>query len=311
MLFLPGRAALPSRRLRTVAQELTMSEHLLIPYGPTSFSQGRMDFTWEELSAEERAQAYADWAAGRGLIGGDPYRRPGSHLLPPWGMDRPFFRALALDDRRGSNGAVLHALLASSMPLEIEVGFGRGDFLLDRVQRHPDRLFIGYETKIKATRLMLARAERLAGVARKGDGERAGGGVALRFSSLVPPPHLWLSDDDARFNLPRVIDDSRVDIFHILFPDPWWKNEHRVKRLFSPPFVDLLAAKVRPGGVLHFKSDVQEYGELVRYLVENHPGFAPHDPSLAAVLGSVAPTHREHWCRRHGKPVWAYYFVRR
>ena len=71
---------------------------------------------------------------------------------------------------------------------------------------------------------------------------------------------LWLSDDDARFNLPRVVADGRVDIFHILFPDPWWKTQHIDKRLFSPPFVDLLAAKLRPGGLLHFKSDVQEYG---------------------------------------------------
>ena len=275
-----------------------------------------MDFTWEELTDEERAQAYADWEAGKGLIGGDPRKRPGSHLLPPWGIDQPFFRALALDDTRGSNGAVLRGLLTSDLPLEIEVGFGRGDFLLDRAQRHPDRLFIGYETKTKATRLMLARVERLA-VERGGEGEtgkggeRAGEGAAPRPSPLAPPPHLWLSDDDARFNLPRIVDDGRVDIFHVLFPDPWWKNEHKVKRLFSPPFVDLLAAKLRPGGVLHFKSDVQEYGELVRYLVENHPAFAVHDPALAVLIGESVPTHREHWCRRHGKPVWAYYFARR
>ncbi len=290
-----------------------MSEHSPIPYSPTSFSQGRMDFTWEELTDAERAQAYADWEAGKGLIGGDPHRRPGSHLLPPWGIDRPFFRALALDDERGWNGAALRALLASHRPLEIEIGFGRGDFLLDRAQRHPHRLFIGYETKTKATRLMLARIEQLAQGRRAGDGqaERAGRDVALHPSPLAAHPSLWISDDDARFGLPRAIGDGRVAIFHVLFPDPWWKNEHRVKRLFSPPFVDLLAAKVCPGGMLHFKSDVQEYGELVRYLVENHPAFAAHDPALAASIGESVPTHREHWCRRHGKPVWAYYFARR
>ena len=272
-----------------------------------------MDFTWEELTDEERAQAYADWEAGKGLIGGDPRKRPGSHLLPPWGVDQPFFRALALDDARGRNGAALRALLASDCPLEIEVGFGRGDFLLDRAERHPDRLFIGYETKTKATRLMLARVERLAAMEREGEGERGRQGEGERVAPRPSPlaPHLWLSDDDARFNLPRVIDDGRVELFHILFPDPWWKNEHKVRRLFSPPFVDLLAAKLRPGGLLHFKSDVAEYGELVRYLVENHPAFAASDPALAATIGDAVPTHREHWCRRHGKPVWAYYFARR
>jgi hypothetical protein len=121
-----------------------------------------MDFAWEELTDAERAQAYADWEAGKGLIGGSPLQRPGSHLLPVWGIDLPFFRTLALADDRGRNGVTLRAQLASSKPLEVEIGFGRGDFLLDRAQRHPDRLFFGYETKTKATRLMLTRIERQA-----------------------------------------------------------------------------------------------------------------------------------------------------
>jgi tRNA (guanine-N7-)-methyltransferase len=262
-----------------------------LTYNPTSFSQGRMDFAWEELSEQDRMHAYADWEAGKGLIGGDPRQRPGSHLLPVWGIDRPFFRALALTDSRGDNGAHLGELLASSRALEIEIGYGRGDFLLDRALRHPDRFLIGYETKTKATRLMLQRVER------------------LQQQAATQHAPLWLSDDDARFNLPRAIPHGRVDIFHILFPDPWWKTQHIVKRLFSPPFVDLLAAKLRPGGLLHFKSDVQEYGELVRYLVEGHGGFAPHDPGLMERIGPFVPTHREHWSRVHGKPVYAYYFA--
>lgn len=257
-----------------------------LDYAPTSFSQGRMDFAWEELSEEEHAQADADWQAGKGLIGGDPRLRPGSDLLPVWGMNQPFFRALALDDRRGDNGAVLRAALAGSQPLEIEIGFGRGDFLLDRARQHPDRLLIGYETKTRATRLMLQRIQRL---------------------QLA---NLWVSDDDARFNLPRTVPDGRVDVVHVLFPDPWWKSQHKVKRLFSPPFVALLAARLRLGGLLHFKSDVREYGELVRYLVAQHSAFADHDPSLGERIGPYAMTHREHWCERHGKPVHTWYFLR-
>lgn len=256
-------------------------------YNPTSFSQGRMDFTWEALSDEERAQAYADWEAGRGLIGGDPHRRPGSDRLPPWGLNRPFFRALALDDERGSNGQRLRAALDGDAQAEVEIGFGRGDFLLDRAARFPQRLLIGIETKTKATRLMLDRAERLG------------------------HEKLWLSDDDARFVLPRVVPAGRLTWVHILFPDPWWKDQHRVKRLMSPPFVDLLAAQIAPGGVLHFKSDVREYGELTQYLIEQHPAFRAHNPALAERLGPFVPTHREHWCRKNGKPVWAYFFERR
>lgn len=277
-----------------------------------------MDFTWEELTAAERAQAYADWEAGKGLIGGDPRMRPGSHLLPAWGVDRPFFRALALDDARGGNGAALRAWLASPAPLEIEIGFGRGDFLLDRAQQRPERLFIGYETKIKATRLMLARvAQLLAGNEASGQTPQSDTTTATEATApataaaSLAAANLWLSDDDARFSLARVIADHRAAAVHVLFPDPWWKHEHKIKRLFSPPFVDLLASKLRSGGLLHFKSDVAAYGELVRHLVEQHPAFMPHDPGLAAQLGTAAPTHREQWCLRQHKPVWVYYFARR
>lgn len=255
-------------------------------YHATTFSQGRMDFSWEELSEEARQAAYDAWQAGKGLIGGNPHLRPNSHLLPDWGLDRPFFRALSMDDSRAANGETLRALLASDRPVEVEIGFGRGDFLLDRAKRHPDTLMLGYETKSKATRLMMQRIE--------------------RFSL----DNLWVSDDDVRFNLPLVVDEGRLDAVHILFPDPWWKPQHHVKRLFSPPFVDLLASKLHSGALLHFKSDVQEYGELVRYLVEGHGAFMAHAPTLAARVGDYALTHREAWCKRNQRPVFAYYFVR-
>ncbi len=259
----------------------------LLDYHPASFSQGRMDFEWEELTEEKIRQAYMDWEAGKGLIGGDPRRRPGADRLPEWGLNQPFFRALALDDPRGDNGRRLREELASARPLEVEIGFGRGDFLLDRARRYPERLFIGYETKTKAARLFLRRIQRF------------------------EIHNIWVSDDDCRFNMPRLLPDGRVDAFHVLFPDPWWKPQHRVKRLFSPPSVDLLATKLRPGGLLHFKSDVKEYSEYVAYLIQRHGGFHAHNPALAERIGEFAPTHREFWCITHGRPVYAFYVERR
>lgn len=259
----------------------------ILNYHATSFSQGRMDFAWEELGEEERQALYADWQAGKGLIGGHPKHRPGYDRLPAWGLNQTFFRAFALDDGRGWNGERLRGALAGDQPLEVEIGFGRGDFLLDRARRHPDRLFAGYEVRTRSVRLLLNRAARL--------------GL----------DNLWLSDDDARVNLPAVIADGRIDMVHVLFPDPWWKEQHKIRRLFAPPFVDLLAAKIRPGGLLHFKSDVEGYNDLVRYLVGAHAAFSAHNPALADRVGPHLPTHREHWCRQQNLPVWASYFERK
>ncbi len=63
-----------------------------------------MDFAWEELSDEAHAQAYADWEAGKGLIGGDPRRRPGSRAAAGVGHRPPFLPRFCLDDPRGHNG---------------------------------------------------------------------------------------------------------------------------------------------------------------------------------------------------------------
>ena len=268
-------------------QEIEHTASPLLDYHATSFSAGKMAFAWEEWTPEERQKAYANWAAGRGLIGGDPRHRPGAYTLPAWGIDQPFFRALALADSRGANQARLTTAFAEAQTLEIEIGYGRGDFLLDRARQHPASLFIGYETKTKATRLCLERIRRF------------------------QLENLWISDDDCRFNLPLLIPDGRVEIVHILFPDPWWKPQHKIKRLFSPPFVDLLATKLRSGGLLHFKSDVEEYGKMVCALIEASADFTAQDAALAARIGPHVPTHREHWCQQHGRPVFAYYFARR
>ncbi|MDE0140578.1 MAG: tRNA (guanosine(46)-N7)-methyltransferase TrmB [Caldilineaceae bacterium] len=246
-----------------------------------------MDFAWEELTPAQRARHYADWHAGKGLIGGDPRQRPNSDLLPSWAMGRSFVRALALDDCRAANGKRFRHQTAGPCPLEIEIGFGRGDFLLDRAARWPERWFVGFEVRTRAVRLALRRLEN------------------------QQLENLWLSDDDARVGLQQAIPDRRVDAVHVLFPDPWWKAQHKVKRLFSPPFVDLLAAKIRPGGYLHLKTDVEQYGGLVRHLLSHHPAFCDHRPELADRVGPYRPTHREHWCRENGKPVWTYHFFRR
>lgn len=258
-----------------------------LTYHSTSFSQGKMDFSWEALSEDERKKAYADWHAGKGLIGGSPQFIPNSDRLPDWALDRPFFRALSMTDVRSQTLPILQQALASTQTVEIEIGFGRGDFIMDRAARLPDRLFLGYEVKTKAARLCLKRVERQ--------------GIA----------NLWISDDDVRFSLPRVVPDRRISIVHVLFPDPWWKDQHRVKRLFSPPFVDLLAQKLTTGGLIFFRSDVQEYGELVRYLLQQQGEFSDHDEHQGDRIGEHAPTHREHWCAQHDKPVFSYYFVRR
>jgi tRNA (guanine-N7-)-methyltransferase len=54
---------------------------------------------------------------------------------------------------------------------------------------------------------------------------------------------------------------SSVDEVEILFPDPWHKKRHHKRRLIQAPFVQLLATRLRAGGLLHLATDWEPYAE--------------------------------------------------
>jgi len=72
---------------------------------------------------------------------------------------------------------------------------------------------------------------------------------------------------------------ARVQVF---FPDPWPKKRHHKRRLVQPPFVSLLASRLRPGAVLHCATDWEPYAEQMLDVLSREPllqntavGFAP------------------------------------
>ena len=240
------------------------------------YKVGPDEFTVDEARLQRALERYHE---GKGLIGGDPRKRPRwLHPLPP----EPA-RAFRLLQSSPEHIQRLKRFLTAA-PLEIEIGSGPGDFILDRAQKHPGRHFLAFEVKWKLVRDMTLRAQKR--------------GIE----------NLWVSDDDARFDLPRLLSPNSVDVFHILFPDPWWKPKHQARRLFTPPFVDALALLLKPGGVLRAATDVPGYADLMREVVEAHPDFLPHNPELAAQFADAAPTSRQAFCDKIGRPYQFFYF---
>ena len=48
---------------------------------------------------------------------------------------------------------------------------------------------------------------------------------------------------------------------HTYFPDPWWKARHKKRRVLSEVFLKDVHRVLRPAGVFHFWTDVEEYFE--------------------------------------------------
>jgi tRNA (guanine-N7-)-methyltransferase len=55
--------------------------------------------------------------------------------------------------------------------------------------------------------------------------------------------------------------DNSLDRVLLFFPDPWHKQRHHKRRLVQPPFIAAVAARLKPGGILHMATDWQDYAE--------------------------------------------------
>jgi tRNA (guanine-N7-)-methyltransferase len=171
-------------------------------------------------------------------------------------------------------------------PLEVEVGSGKGLFLETQTQQHPDRFFVGNELAFGYARLAafrMAKARVTNGIMVQGDGLKL-------FREWIP--------------------DETLDAVHVYFPDPWWKERHRKRRVMQPGFIADIQRTLKPGGRLHFWTDVEEYYETTCELLAEHsqlsgPVFVPEPP---AEHDRDYRTHFERRMRRNDHPVFRSYF---
>lgn len=140
-------------------------------------------------------------------------------------------------------------LLSGSGPWEVELGFGKGRFLLERASACRERRFLGIEIASPYYRLAAGRAERR----------------GLTNLVLIRGESLYL----LATALPRRF----AEAVHVYFPDPWPKSRHQKRRLFDAESIDLILDSLVAGGVLYFASDHPDYGPAVRELLLSHPGL--------------------------------------
>lgn len=132
---------------------------------------------------------------------------------------------------------------------EVEIGFGKGRYLLRRAQEDPDRRFLGIEVAGEYLGLFVERARR----------RRLANWMALR--------------GEAQYLISSVLPAGFAAALHVYFPDPWPKSRHHKRRLFDPETVDLVLGLLREGGHLYFATDFLDYGELVFELLSGYPGL--------------------------------------
>jgi tRNA (guanine-N7-)-methyltransferase len=175
----------------------------------------------------------------------------------------------------------LHAFIPGHGPLEIEIGPGRGAFLLERAAAAPEARLLAIEVRRKWATLVDQR--------------------------LAPTGRARVVCEDARIALARLGPDGSVARAYLHFPDPWWKKRHQKRLVLVDALLDELARLLVEGGELFVQTDVPARAEQYALRISSHRAFEPAgdtegSPELAHNPYG-ARSNREKRCEADGLPI--------
>jgi tRNA (guanine-N7-)-methyltransferase len=213
-------------------------------------------------------------------------------LWPKYGVDLTTCSSPTTDSASaalsGSAALDLDTVFGRPAPRTLEIGFGNGDNLVKVASAHPERDYLGVE------------------VHRPGIGRLM---LALEESQLT---NVKVICHDAVEVLTRHIAQRALDEVVILFPDPWPKKRHHKRRLVQSGFLELVAERLHPGGVLRMATDWQPYAEEMLAVAQANPklrNLATHGTYIPRPAERTA-TRFEKRGERLGHDVWDLAFRR-
>ncbi len=135
-------------------------------------------------------------------------------------------------------------IFGRSGPVQIEVGSGKGTFLLNQAGMQPDVDFLGIEWARKYWRYAVDRIGRW-------------GLTNVRIIRT-----------DAVDFIAEFVPDETIECFHIYFPDPWPKKRHHKRRFVSHANLEQLLRCLKAGGVIKIATDYAEYFEQIQQVLD-------------------------------------------
>lgn len=117
-----------------------------------------------------------------------------------------------------------------NLPIHIEIGMGKGQFLMKMAELHPDIHYIGIE---KYSSVLVRALEKI---------------------EENPLPNIHFIRMDAE-NITQVFEKGEVEQIYLNFSDPWPKDRHAKRRLTSRQFLERYDNILKDNGKIIFKTD--------------------------------------------------------
>ena len=199
----------------------------------------------EESSGETRARhprAVRSYVLRAGRVT-EGQQRALDELLPRFGVGP------------GGEPVSFSELFGNGRPVVMEIGFGNGEATWRMARAEPEVNFVGVEV------------------------HRPGVGRLLLKIEEHGLENIRIACEDAVELLQQRVEDASLDGVRIYFPDPWPKKRHHKRRMVQPAFVQLLARKIKPGGILHLATDWAPYAEHMLEVMQEAAEFENLSPS--------------------------------
>ena len=180
--------------------------------------------------------------------------------------------------------------LPEGRPVEVELGSAEAHFLMERAVEAPERSYVGVEIRREMAELANRECERR-GLAQ----------VRSVFANIS-------------VDLPRLFAPASISRFFINFPDPWFKQRQRKRRVVGEELVDQLVPLLSADGEVHVATDIFDIAlDAMAVLERETPRRfrSLHEPwSFLPSSRFAARSWRERHCEAEGIRIWRLAYLR-
>ncbi len=159
------------------------------------------------------------------------------------------------------------SVFGNDHPLEVEIGFGNGEYLAKLAEANPNINYVGFEEYCERISRTLRKLSRV-------PGGSAGSGSNVRVLRL-----------DVRPAFNYLFDGPSINFIHCLFPPPWPKKSDAKHRLMTTAFLRLANSRLRERGGMNIVTDHKPHAAWIREQVPGS-GFVLHETIVPACYGT-------------------------